>query len=318
MSLIAQQLAAACPALRQQQAHRSQLIEAGLRTAQITALVRDGGLIRIHRGAFALAPLPTRGRPLLSDGRVDLGFLAEVRAAATSIKGAVADRRTAALLWQMDMLVEPRQVEVRVPRSSTRASAEGVRIRCSTSTSATELEVAGLEAVGVTLALDTVIECCLDRPMQEAVVIADSALRRKLITVAELEAAVHEHAHRPGVQKLRRLLTLVDPNSGSVLESLLRFLLNTNGIWPTSQVTIRTRDGKRTIGRVDFLLGNVVIECDGRRWHDPDDARDRDRERNNGLARTGRLVLRFTWDEVRHSPAYVLASVHEALMPAVA
>ncbi|MCU1601494.1 MAG: hypothetical protein JWO22_2203 [Frankiales bacterium] len=232
------------------------------------------------------------------------------------MRHAVADRRTSALHWQMDMLVDPKQVELRVPRTSTRVARDGVRVRCSASTEAAPVSVDGLEAISALTAVDTVIECCLDRPMQEAVLIADSALRRRLITVPELQTAVSARRSTRGAGRLSRLLRLVDPGSGSVLESLCRYLLNTNGIWPTSQVTIKTRDGKRTIGRVDFLIGNAVIECDGRRWHDPHDARMHDRERNNGLARTGRLVLRFTWEEVRHSPAYVLASVREALMAA--
>ena len=318
MDVLTSRLAQACTAARQHHASREQLQKAGLTTAQISALVRDGGLRRLRRGSYALAPLPSRARHLLSDGRVDLGYLAEVRSVTLSIPGATADRRTSAICWQMDMLVEPKKVEVRVPRSNSRADSDTVRARSSDAVRATRLAVRGLEEISVLPALDTVIECCLDRPMQEAVVIADSALRRKLVTVAELEAAVSARGRKPGSRKLRRLLALVDPDSGSVLESLCRYLLNTNDLWPESQVVVKTRDGKRTIGRVDFVIGNVVIECDGRRWHDPQDARDKDRERNNGLARTGRLVLRFTWDEVRHSPAYVLASVREALMPAAA
>ena len=318
MDVVAARVAAACTAQRQSQASRSHLRKAGVGTAQISALVKAGGLLRLRRGAYALAPLPARGQHLLSDGTVDLGYLAAVRAVLHSLGDAVADRRTAAVLWRMDMLVEPKLVEVRVARTRTRVAHVGVSPRCSTMTARTTVAAGGLEPLEVTPAVDTVLDCCLDRSMQEAVVIADSALRRKLVTVEDLELAVEARAGSSGVRKLRRLLTLVDPQSGSVLESLLRYLLNTNGLWPESQVTVVGRDGKRVVGRVDFCLGQVVIECDGRRWHDPKDARDRDRERDNGLARTGRIVLRFTWAEVRHSPAYVLACVRDALLPAAA
>lgn len=315
MDLVAR-AAAACPASRQQQATRAHLLAAGLGTAAISQLVKDGGLLRLGRGAYALAPLPTRGRHLLSDGKVDRGYLAEVRAVLHSLgEGAVADRRTAAVLWQMDMLVEPKLVEVRVPRTRTRVDLDGVRVRCSTASAAATVPAAGLEALPVTPAVDTVLDCCLDRPMQEAVVIADSALRRELVTVDELAAAVAARGRCPGSRKLRRLLTLVDPRSGSVLESMLRYLLNSHDLWPASQVELRQRDGRR-IGRVDFCFAGqrVVVECDGRRWHDPDDARDRDRQRDNGLGRTGWLVLRFTWDEVRRSQSYVLSCVQDALL----
>ena len=308
--------AAACPASRQEQATRAQLLSAGLGTAAISRMVEDGGLVRLRRGAYALAPLPPRGRHLLSDGRVDLGYLAEVRSVLHSLAGGgVADRRTAAVLWQMDMLVEPKLVEVRVPRSRTHVDLDGVRVRCSTASASTTVHAAGLEALPVTTAVDTVLDCCLDRPMQEAVVIADSALRRELVSLEELVEAVAARGRCSGSRKLRRLLTLVDPRSGSVLESLLRHLLNTHGLWPESQVELSQRDGRR-IGRVDFCFTaqRLVVECDGRRWHDPEDARDADRRRDNGLARTGWLVLRFTWDDVRHSQSYVVACVQDALL----
>jgi len=309
----------ACPPSRQGQARRSDLLNSGLNSGQIAALVKDGGLLRLRRGSYALAPLAVRGRHLLSGGEVDHGYLAEVRSVLHSLGDAVADRRTAALLWRMDMLVEPKLVEVRVARTRTRVGLEGVTARCSTMEDSTTVEVAGFEALALTTAVDTVLDCCLDRPMQEAVVIADSALRRELVTVEELERAVSERANTSGVRTLRRLLKLVDPSSGSVLESMLRYLLNNHDLWPSSQVTLSQRDGRR-IGRVDFCFAgqHLVIECDGRRWHDPMDTRDRDRRRDNGLARTQWLVLRFTWDEVRYSPSYVLACVRDALIPAAA
>lgn len=320
LDILSARAAAACTSARQGQARRHHLLAAGLGTAAIARLVKDGGLVRLHRGAYALAPLTSRGKHLLSDGKVDASYLAEVRAALHSVSNAVPDRRTAAVLWQMDMLVEPKHVELRVPRTSTRVDLPGVRVRTSTSTAQKDVSVLGLEPVPVVPALDTVLDCCLDRPMLEAVVIADSALRRELVTIDELSAEVESRRGTSGITKLRRLLTLVDPDSGSVLESMLRFLLNTNGLWPTSQVEITLRNGKTKVGRFDFCFAGqrVIIECDGRRWHDPDDARDNDRRRDNGLARTGWLVLRFTWAEVRYSASYVLACVRDAMLASAA
>jgi hypothetical protein len=321
MRTVASRLAEACNAVRQGQADRRDLLAAGLGSTLIADCVRDGLLLRYHRGAYGLAPLPTRGRHLLSDGRVDVGYLAEARSVLHSMRpDVVADRRTSAVMWQMDMLVEPKLVEVRAPRSQTRTPLVGVDLRSSEATAATEVAVGGLEAIRCTPALDTVLDCCLVRPMREAVVIADSALRRQLVTVDELVAGVAARAGTPGVKRLRRLLTLIDPQSGSVLESLLRFLLNTNALWPSSQVVMKSRDGKRTLGRVDFAFetARLIVECDGRRWHDPDDARHNDRRRDNSMVRVGWRVLRFSWDEVRNSPAYVLACVREALQPAAA
>lgn len=304
-------LALACQDRRQGLATREDLSSAGVTPALVSRALARRDLVRIRRGVYALAPLPVRARHLLRDGVLDLAYLAEVRAVLTSL-GAVADRRTAALLWRLDLLVEPSTVECRVPRSQTRVDMKGVSVRCSRATAQVERAVAGTAAVDVTPADETVLDCALSRPLLEAVVIADSALRVGCVTVEELVAAVARR-QGPGTRRLRRVLELMDPQSGSVLESMLRFLLLTNGLAPQSQYTVRR--GTQVIGRFDFCFEaeRLIVECDGRRWHDPDDVRRKDRHRDNGLQRLGWRILRFDWDEVRSSPAYVLAAVRDCL-----
>ena len=165
----------------------------------------------------------------------------------------------------------------------------------------------------------TVLACVLARPLLEAAAVADSALRVGCVTVDDLIKAVAERKG-PGRARLLRLLELIDPESGSVLESMLRYLLVTNGLTPQPQFQVRSRDGKREIGRFDFCFEaeRLIIECDGRRWHDPDDVRRKDRHKDNELARLGWRVLRFDWNEVRHSEAYVLAVVRDCLELAAA
>ena len=108
----------------------------------------------------------------------------------------------------------------------------------------------------------------------------------------------------------------MDPSSGSVLESVLRVLLHQHGLRPESQVTLTGANGRR-IGRVDFLFREqrLVIECDGRRWHDPEDVREKDRVRDNELERAAWRLLRLTWAEVVHQPELVVAMVLDCLEP---
>lgn len=304
----------ACRISRQYQATRSHLLAAGMGRAALESAVARGDLVRLRRGVYAPGPLPSRGRHLLRDGRPDLSYVAEVRAVLLSLGAdAVAAGRTAAVLWAMDMLVEPTAVEVRVPRSRSRVQLKGVTVTRSAAEAAVQLAVLGLDPLPVLSAVDTVLELAATRKEREAVVIADSALRRGLVTVDELWAGLAAQARRPGNARVRRVLALVDPKSGSVLESILRYLLVKNGLHPSSQYVFR--DGKRFLYRVDFCFEaeRLVVEGDGRRWHDPDDARRTDRHRDNGLARRGWKVLRFTWAEVKDSPAYVLACVRDGL-----
>ena len=306
-------LADCFPSSRQHQATRKHLRAAGFGSAAVTHALDAGDIVRLRRGVFALAPLPVRARHLLKDGTPDAAYLAATRALILGLgKGVVADRRTAAVFWGMDMLEEPTDVELRVPHGRV-VDIVGVDARPSRATRHVDRTVLGMEAIPMSNASDTVLDCALDRPMREAVVIADSALRRGLLTTDDLVVAVAARARHPRSARLRRLLHLVDDQSGSVLESVLRLLLLQHGYSPLSQFTVMR--GRLFVGRFDFCLeaARVIIECDGRRWHDPEDVREKDRQKTNALTRLGWRVLRFTWDEVLDSPAYVLACIEECV-----
>lgn len=209
--------------------------------------------------------------------------------------------RSAAVVWGLDMLSEPPLLEVQAGPGQTRvalADADACR------TAGPTRLVDGLR---VTTLPATLRECARTRPLEEAVAIIDSALRRKLVTLRGLM----------GRGILRRAVALADPQCGSVLESALRVLPSQHGLAPPySQFVVR--DGSTFVARVDFCWPDqrLIVETDGRRWHDPADARDADRRRGNACARLGWRILRFTWAEVIHEPAYVVTTVRAALVAA--
>ena len=55
----------------------------------------------------------------------------------------------------------------------------------------------------------------------------------------------------------------------------------------------------------------VVVEADSWRWHRDHRAYARDCVRHTALAVAGWIVLRFTWEQVMRSPAYVTAVLHD-------
>ena len=296
-------------------ATRAQLRGAGWSDRALQAAVESGFLVRVRRGVYTDAPLRVRARHLLRDGRPDEAFVAETRAVLMSMgPRAVAAERTAAVLWGFDLLVEPQLIDVHVPRDHHCLPRAGVIIRRRPGTSPVAVSVLGMGPLPVTGAVETVLHCALSRPLREAVVVADSALRTGRVRLDELTAAVAAWAGRPRAARLRRVLALVDPRSGSVLESVLRVLMALDGLHPISQVTLLDSHQRR-IGIVDFwfLAARLVVECDGRRWHDPQDARDRDRVRDNETTRIGCRTLRFTWDDVLGEPAHVLAVIRDCL-----
>ncbi|MGB8649305.1 MAG: type IV toxin-antitoxin system AbiEi family antitoxin domain-containing protein, partial [Mycobacteriales bacterium] len=301
-----------CPPSRQRLSTRSQLAAAGVTRRGLQDAVARGELLRVRRGVYAPAPLPPRACHLLSGG-IDPGYVAEVRAVLLELgPDAVAAERTAAVLWGFDLAVEPTDVELAVPLGGPRSRA-GVVTTQHAHLEVCEHRVLGLDPLPLTSPTQTVLHCALSLPLQEAVVVADSALRSRRVTKRQLVQAAAALRGTPGARRVRRVLALSDPRSGSVLESLLRVLLVQAGIpRPESQYLIR--DGS-FLARVDFCWPQLrlVVECDGRRWHDPEDARSRDRRRDNALERLSWRVLRFTWADVLHQEQYVLHHVRECL-----
>ena len=303
--------------LDQQQgmATRTQLADAGLTRRGLDRERLAGRLHRIAFGVYADRALPTRGEHLLTGGTPDPGFAAEVRRAVLRLPGACAARRTAAVLWGFDMLHEPAEVELDVPHGHRPPPIAGVQCRqARRSRVADVVPVAGCLALPVTSAVDTVLDCAAELPLSEAVAVADSALRRGACTRTQLRRAVSARRGLPFAGRLWRVVRWCDPRCGSLLESLLRVLLCEAGLRPP-RTQHRIADAGVLIGRVDFAWPAqlLVVEADGRRWHDPADARDGDRRRDNGCARLGWRVLRFTWAEVVHEPEKVVAHVRAAL-----
>lgn len=292
---------------------RGILAEHGIAGRALHDAVRQGRVVRLHRGVYAAEPLPTRRAHVISGGAPDPAYLAQVRAALLALPAqACAATRTAAALWGIDLAVEPRGVELAVPWSCRPRSAGPTAVR-RRRLEVVEHPVLGFAPVRLSSPSSTVLDIARQRPRREGVVAVDSALRRRLVTVEELVARARRDKHVPGQGKVLAVLALVDPKSGSVLESLCRVLLAAHGLHPTTQLRVHGAPG--LIGRVDFAFEEqrVVLECDGRRWHDPDDPRCKDRWRDNELTRAGWRVLRVTWDDVVHSPAYVVQLVRDTL-----
>lgn len=302
-----------CPFSRQQLSSYRQLRAAGFSRHSLQIALAEDLLQRVRRGVYSPVPLPEPAPYLLSNGVLDLGYLAHVRAVLLELgPRAMAGGRTAALLWGWDLAVEPTGVEVVVPPGGFTKRA-GVVFTQLADPHVAPRRFQGLDPVPTLAPIETVLHCALTLPISEAVVIADSAMRQGTITLKTLTKAVRKHHAKPGYRRFRKVLSWSDEKSGSVLESLFRVLVLEAGIVrPGSQYVI-TRGEMRM--RVDFCWEQLrlVVECDGRRFHDPNDARNTDRRRDNALESLSWRVLRFTWAEVVHDPAYVLDMVRACL-----
>lgn len=152
----------------------------------------------------------------------------------------------------------------------------------------------------------------------------ESALRKKLVCIAQLEVAAEEMGRRrtPGARRIRRVLALRPagaPPTGSILETFFVQLrrLVPGSTEPLRQVEVRNRHGQ-FVAFVDFAwpeLG-IFIELDGQ-GHLGQPVYDATRE-TAVVACTGWLVGRFTWDDVVRRPHTTRRRLVELLAQAAA
>jgi Protein of unknown function (DUF559) len=189
----------------------------------------------------------------------------------------------------------------------------GVRGRCPRALRAPlatdEVELRGV--IAVTTPPRTALDLATVLPLDKGVIVVDSSLRLgvRLVDLCQIAG----RTQRRGIRRAREVLALADPGSGSIPESQARLLFHEAGL-PPPLSQWRLHLGGLDM-RVDFAWpeAKVIVEIDGRRWHIESDAFQLDRTRQNALVQAGWLVLRFTVEDIRMRPAYVVAEVRRAL-----
>lgn len=163
---------------------------------------------------------------------------------------------------------------------------------------------------GVTAPLRTVLDCARRMPFDEALAIADSALRHRAITHGDLVAAAAQ-VRGPGSADVRRVARHADGRAANPFESVLRaIVIESNVLEVEPQVPVRTRTWTFEPDLVD-VRRRVVIEADSWTWHGDRESHSRDCLRHTLLAAAGWRVLRFTWEQVMHSAPYVRSVLDE-------
>ncbi len=164
----------------------------------------------------------------------------------------------------------------------------------------------------VTTPQRTAVDLASVLPPRLAVITLDCAFRSRWVHQDELALAL-SGGHGHGVSAARRALSLSDPLSGSIPETIARLLFLEAGLPPPiAQYPVRWGD---LVARLDFAWPEhmLLVEIDGRRWHIDADAFAQDRVRQNAATQNGWRILRFTAGQVRFHPEYVVAEVRRAL-----
>lgn len=281
----------------------SDVRRAGLTDWAVRRLLADGVLVRVVPGVFRVAGSPQTAEQALALALTD------------QAPGALISLRSAAALWgapgyhpleRPDVLVlggrarRSRLAQVHTTAillPAHRANRSGFPV---TSPARTLFDLAGIEPMGR-----------LERTV-------DHFLVRKLVRTSQLDAVLSALGAkgRPGTAPIRQILE--DRCAGYVapaseLERVARRAFRDAKL-PEPSFEVDLGDGD-WIARVDCLWpeAKLVVELDGRRYHDGRAALEADRRRDNRLMAQGWRVLRFTWDDLVRRPAEVVAMVRAAL-----
>jgi very-short-patch-repair endonuclease len=149
--------------------------------------------------------------------------------------------------------------------------------------------------------------------------VADEVVSAQLSTYARIGACLQEvaRAGKPGVARLAEVLDLrgdghVPPQSE--LERALFAALTTAGLpAPRRQFPLPGRGAITGLVDAAYIEAHVIIEADGRRWHNRIRDLKRDRIRDTEAARVGWLTLRFMYEQIIHEPHEVCAAVRDVL-----
>lgn len=261
-------------------ADRATLIDLTTR-AVVDAALRSGAVVAVARGKYAL--------PVADEA---------LRVAAAL--GGTVSHLSAALHWGWEVKSVPPLPEVTVPRHRRLGDREvPARLHWA---DLPDDDRAGL----VTSPRRTVIDCLRHASFDEALSVADSALRHSALD-ADVLASLASGIRGPGAIGARRVAGQASALAANPFESVLRAIsLDVPGLRLVPQVVIRDRAFSAQPDLVD-ANHRLVVEADSFAWHGHRRALRDDARRYNHLVVRGWRVLRFSWEDVMHDPAYVRA-----------
>ena len=264
--------------------------------------------MRVGRGVYARAALAVKVKE--NPAGAQALSLASVLAAGQAVVGS---HESAAIIHGLDLLGRrPSGLTVtHRPGVGSATGRAGVRVHLA---ALPDGHVTVRGGVRVTSVARTVVDLARTSSFRSGVVVADSALRRKLTTKAELSAVVADCARWPGLARAREVVEFSDAPSESALESLSRVVFREQGIPPPELQAWVGGDDEGVVGRADFLWEQfgTIGEADGMvKYADPHGAIAQLR-RDARLYAAGFQVVHFTWDDIVRHPEHVAASFRKA------
>lgn len=251
-------------------ATRSQLLDKNSRGA-LKRSVASGLVLRTGHGRYALAQLD------------------EARRVAHALSGVLC-LASAALRYGWTVKVVPDRPQVWVPRNRRMSRAQH---------SVADIHRQRLYpddiAGGVTTKVATLRDCLRQLPEDEALAIADSALRS-----GEFAALRHAAitAQGSGSARVRRIAAHASADAANPFESVLRsIVLRVPGLAITPRHLITAVEPWARVDLAD-IDRRIVMEADSFEWHGKRERLRSDCRRYDDLVADGWTVLRFAWEDV--------------------
>jgi very-short-patch-repair endonuclease len=238
-------------------------------------------------------------------GRYASPVAKEAVRAANALAGVVS-HRSAALHWGWEVKVTPPLPDVTVRRNRNVPAERRAQVALHWAS----LAVDEIDH-GVTTRRRTLIDCLRSLPFDEALAIADSALRHRNVSKRQL-GALAATVRGSGAPQARRVAEEATHLAANPFESVLRAIaLDVPDIDLRAQQVIADGSGS---GRADLVdrERRWVVEAESHTWHSRRGALRRDCRRYTKLVLLGWRVLRFAWEDVMFHPDYVRECLVEA------
>jgi hypothetical protein len=280
---------------------RAQVLDAGGNDALISRRVRAGRWSRVEQGVYRLpGALPSL------EHRLWVGHLAVGEGSVLSFETAAERHGLRAVPKGLVVLTSGRGDHHRIPGVTVHQLRDVL-----------PHHVVDVRGLPTTTVARTLVDCAVVVSQVRLQHLVEQALQERKARIEDVHRVVADidRRRKPGIRQIGRALARhgpAQPVEESVLERLLLdAVLASGNPRPVSQFAHPGRHPGA--GRVDFAYPDVkvILEADGRVWHQRIADLSRDRSRDNEAARAGWLTLRFMWEHLRDDPADVGATVRE-------
>jgi predicted transcriptional regulator of viral defense system len=276
-----------------------QLCAFGLGKDAVRKRVAAGRLHRVHRGVYAV------GYPLLSKKG---HWMAAVLACGP---GAVLSHRSAAALWGLQGDGRAK-VDVTAPGRRGRMPA-GIAAHRHGALDAPDR--AKVNDIPCTSLARTLLDVAAVSPHLVGGAVAQAEVLR-VFDLAAVQDVLSRSRRRRGVARLRRALSAYDPRwerTRSGLERDFLALCARSKLPPPEVNAFLIIDGHRL--EPDFLWrdARLIVETDGRQFHDTPSAFERDHQRELRLTLAGWRVSHYSWHQVLDRPDEVTRALRVLL-----